>query len=139
MSGWGPGVAPGVDWRKVNSGPLRGLMCRRMVLTALLAVVLLMGVTSAADATSSYYWYGESNSTCWQTGQPGAPSNTCDYVGPGFLATAGHMVEGGIGPQTQLSTSGDYCGYYRLGDALIYQDSINEGPATGYTTPTPYY
>jgi hypothetical protein len=48
------------------------------------------------------------------------------------------MVEGGIAPQIQLSTSGDYCGYYRLGDQLTSQDSSNEGGWTGYVTPTPY-
>jgi hypothetical protein len=109
---------------------------RAVVLVAGVAL-LLFGVAPAAFA-ASFYWYGENDSTCWQVGQLGAPSNACDGVGVGFL-TSGHMIEGGIGPQAQVSTSGDYCGYYRLGDALTYQDSVNEGPATGFTTPTPYY
>ncbi len=111
----------------------------------LLTAFMLLAATSAAYGTSNFYWYGESNSTCWQTGQPGASSSACDSVGAGYLPTPGggagglaHMVEGGIAPQIQLSTSGDYCGYYRLGDQLTSQDSSNEGGWTGYTTPTPY-
>src|SRR5690349_687487 len=122
-----------------------GLVFGRTMMVASLTLVLLLGVVAGAYATSNFYWYGENGSDCWQTGQPGAPSSACDSVGSGFLPTPGggagglaHMVEGGISAQIQLSTSGDYCGYYRLGDQLTSQDSSNEGGWTGYVTPTPY-
>jgi hypothetical protein len=102
----------------------------------LLVVLLVFGFSSVANA-SSLYWYGENNSTCWQSGQPGGSSFACDGVGAGFLP--GHMVEGGVSADVfNVSSSGDYCNYYRLGDQLTLQDSTNEGPTTGYTPPTPY-
>jgi hypothetical protein len=48
------------------------------------------------------------------------------------------MVEGGIYPQTQLGTSGDYCGYYRVGEQLLQQTGTDESGNTGFKTPTPY-
>jgi hypothetical protein len=108
---------------------------RRLGLVAGLAAVLLLGVASAASA-SSFNWYGEGNSTCWQTGQPGSSSSSCDSVGENYLP--GHMSEGGIGTDITLASSGDYCAYYRLGDQLSSPYSGNEGSNTGFTTPTPY-
>ena len=132
MSGQKRGTAAGSDHCGSMSGARRWPLAGHVVRGALVTVVVLLAVASQASA-ASFNWYGEGNSTCWQTGEPGAPSSACSAVGAGFLATAGNMVEGGIGPQTELTRSGDYCGYYRLGDALIYPDSINEGPATGFT------
>jgi hypothetical protein len=109
----------------------------RLGVTTLLVVLLLLGISSVAHASSSLYWYGEGNSTCWQAGQPGGSSFACDSVGAGFLPS--HMVEGGISADIfGVSASGDYCNYYRLGDQLTLQDSTNEGSTTGYTPPTPY-
>lgn len=109
----------------------------RLGVTALLVALLLLGLSSAAHASSSLYWYGEGNSTCWQAGQPGGSSFACDSAGAGFLPS--HMVEGGISADIfGVSASGDYCNYYRLGDHLTLEDSTNEGPTTGYTPPTPY-
>ena len=106
--------------------------------------ITFLSILSAALA-SNFYWYGQGNSTCWQTGQPGSPAETCSNVGPGFLSTPGghtggleHMSEGGIGTDLTLSPSGDYCSYYRLGGQLTSQDSTNEGALTGFSTPTPY-
>ena len=110
----------------------------------LLTVIVLLYVPSVAFA-SNFYWYGQNHSTCWQTGQPGSPSEACSDVGPGFLPTPGghtggleHMSEGGIGTDLTLSPSGDYCSYYRVGGQLTSQDSTNEGTTTGLITPTPY-
>ena len=117
----------------------------RMVLVVVMAVASLSIVAPVASATSSFYWYGEGNSTCWQAGQLGAPSTACDFVGAGYLPTPGghtggleHMAEGGIGTDITLSPSGDYCNYYRLGGVLNSQDSTNEGSTTGLSMPTPY-
>ena len=122
-----------LKYRRLRSSESR----YRLGVTALLVVLLLLGVSSVAHASSSLYWYGEGNSTCWQAGQPGGSSFACDSVGAGFLPS--HMVEGGISADVfGVSASGDYCNYYRLGDQLTLQDSTNEGPTTGYTPPTPY-
>lgn len=101
----------------------------------------LTGTATAAN----FWWYGENNSTCWQTGQPGSPSQACDSVGAGYLSVPGknaggleQMVEGGVAADLGLGISGDYCNYYRLGDQLTTPDATNEGPSTGFTTPTPY-
>jgi hypothetical protein len=114
-----------------------------------LVIVLLFVTTSVGHAASSFYWYGENNSTCWQSGQPGAPHTECDSVGAGYLPTPGgysgglaHMLEdtaGGIGEDFKLSPSGDYCSYYRIGGpVLTSQDSTNEGAVSGLSMPTPY-
>jgi hypothetical protein len=91
-----------------------GAAIGRMTLVMSLVVVLLLGVASVASATSSFYWYGNGDSTCWQTGQLGSPSEGCDSVGTGYLPTPGHhagglehMVEGGISADLGLSPSGD--------------------------------
>jgi hypothetical protein len=106
-------------------------------LLALASIILAVASTSVALASSSFYWYGENNSTCWQTGVPGASAAACDSVGAKYLSGS-HQVEGGITAQIAISTSGDYCGYYRLGDALTSEDATNQSANTGYTTPTPY-
>ncbi len=148
MSGRGLGASAEVDQRRMAGRGRIGLAARPTVLVTLLTVfVVLLGAGhDAAYATSSFYWYGENNSTCWQAGQPGSSSFACDSVGAGYLPTPGggagglaHMLEGGISADVfGVSSSGDYCNYYRLGDHLTLQDSTNEGPTTGYTTPTPY-
>jgi hypothetical protein len=109
---------------------------RRLGFVTLLAATLTLGLPSLASAANSFYWYGENNSTCWQTGQPGASASACDTVGASYIPS--HEVEGGISAQIVLSTSGDYCGYYELGDALTKQEPSNQSANTGYTTPTPY-
>lgn len=126
------------DWHR------RIPMARRTMLVVLSAVVLLLGVASVASATSSFYWYGNGDSTCWQTGGLGSPSEACSDVGAGYLPTPGShtgglewMSEGGIGTNKTLSPSGDYCSYARLGGELKYQDSTNEGGLSGFTTPEP--
>ncbi len=107
-------------------------------LLTFLAVIVSLGAPSFASASSNFYWYGENDSTCWQTGLPGSSSSACDSVGAGYLNTQSHRVEGGISAQIALSTSGDYCGYYGLGDSLSSQESSNQRVNTGYETPTPY-
>src|SRR5580700_383277 len=115
-----------------------------LVLLALSVVFLLTG-GSVAQA-SSIYWYGENNSTCWQTGQPGSPSSACDNVNAGYLANPGgnagglaHMVEGAaVGDVALTSGSGDYCNYYHLGDQLTSQDANKENQWTGWLPPEPF-
>jgi hypothetical protein len=123
-------------------------MSSRVASTSIASIVCatIGAIAPAASASSSMYWYGEGGSTCWQTGQPGSPSQQCDSVGPEFLAAAGpnagglaHFVEGGVFPQTQISASGDYCGDYRTGDALVYRDEIDESAFTGFQTPRPFF
>ncbi len=122
-----------------------GIVCR-MAFAAVLAVLLLFALSSVAYGASSFYWYGNGDSTCWQTGELGSPSEACDSVGAGHLATPGshtggleYMSEGGSSTNlTQLSSSGDYCSYARLGSELKYQDSTNEGAISGLSMPTPY-
>lgn len=145
MSGHGLGATSAMGRDELSSGRLRGLTVYRMALLVSLAVVLLLSIASAASATSSFYWYGEGNSTCWQTGQLGSPHNECDSVGAGYLAAPGgntgglaHMLEGGVFQSLTLSPSGDYCSYDRLGDELKYQDSTNEGSLSGLSMPSPY-
>jgi hypothetical protein len=112
----------------------------------LLTAFMLLAATSAAYATSNFYWYGKGGSTCWQTGGLNSPSEACDSVSAGHLATPGghtggleYMSEGGVWTNlTTLSSSGDYCSYARLGSELKYQDSTNEGAISGLSMPTPY-
>jgi IPT/TIG domain-containing protein len=122
-------------------------MVRRMALVVLLACAILSGLASGARA-ASFYWYGQNNSTCWQTAKPGTPSSeACDGVGEGFLTVNGlgeqpHLINNNSGQGsyvgTTLGASGDYCIPYELGDNLVNQDAVNAGPATGDTTQTPY-
>ncbi len=100
-----------------------------------ISLLLVLGFSSVAHGMS-FYSYGENGSTCWQTGQPGTSSFACDSVGAEYIP--GHEVEGGISAQIALTTSGDYCGFYRLGDTLTSEDSSDDSINTGYETPTPY-
>jgi hypothetical protein len=127
------------------SGKASSFTARSVRAVAVAIVLTLLWAAAPALGSSSFYWYGENHTTCWQTGQPGAPSPKCDTVGAGFLSELGggsgglaHMVEGGISAQVALTASGDYCGFYRLGDQLRYQEATNQGVNTDFTTPTPY-
>jgi Repeat of unknown function (DUF346) len=140
MSGQGQ-AASTVDQGELSSGRRRALAARRVMLVASLAAVLLVGVVSVASASSTFYWYGENNSTCWQTGQPGASSSTCDGVGAGFLNSGGHTVSEGAGIAATLErepSSGDYCSAYNIGEALSYTDENGEYNYTGLVVPKPY-
>jgi len=110
---------------------------RRLGTTILLTALALLGAASTASASNTY-WYGEGNSSCWQTGFPGSSSSSCDGVGANFLQSSSHLVNGGIAAQIALSTSGDYCGYYRIGEGLVDPDANNESGNTGFQTPTPF-
>lgn len=140
-------VATGRDARRESRG--MGLeAARRCWLVGLATLVVLLGVTGVASATSTLYWYGSGDSTCWQTGQIGYPSEACDSVGSDFLTAEGsnkgglaHMDEissEGIGEDINLSADGDYCNYYKIGDDISRQETNNQGGVTGFTTPTPY-
>jgi hypothetical protein len=144
-----PNTAPTASWADVGGGRRIAATLRYLASVTSLVIILLVGVTSVAQAASNFYWYGENNSTCWQTGQAGSPHNECDSVGAGYLPTPGgysgglaHMLEdtaGGIGEDFNLSPSGDYCSYYRVGGpVLTSQDSTNEGVFSGLTMPMPY-
>jgi hypothetical protein len=145
MSGHGLCAASAVDQGELSNRRRRCLTAHPLALLLPLAVMLFLIAASKASATSSFYWYGEGGSTCWQTGQLGAPSDACSNVGAGYLSTPGghtgglaYMSEGGLGTDLTLSSSGDYCSYYRVGDQLTSQDSTNEGILSGLTMPTPY-
>ncbi len=114
----------------------------------LTAAALLCAGPSLAQATSSFYWYGENNSTCWQTGQLGSPSTACgEAVGPGFLSKSGSL-KGGLAHMDEVSAGGsaegiqlpdgNYCNYYKIGDDISREEPNNQGGVTGYTPPTPY-
>jgi hypothetical protein len=133
MSGRGLAAARGVGRCEPNDRRGTGLAARCKMLVALLAVGLLLGVASVADATSSFYWYGENNSTCWQTGQPGSGSQTCDLVGGGFLTVPGRLFN----TTGNTSASGDYCAYYGIGDNLNTADSNQISSYTGFEPPSP--
>ena len=135
-SGWS---IPTQAWRALT------FSARLTVGLWLIGAILATGATPAHAA--SFYWYGESDSTCWQTGQLGSSSTACDSVGPGFLATPGSL-KGGLAHVDEVSTGGsaegitlpdgDYCNYYKLGDDISKEESNNQGGYTGYTPPTPY-
>ncbi len=105
---------------------------------------------SASDALgATSYWYGyQGANNCVQTGQLGSESFGCDTVGPGYLPTPGGHTAGlahtvnvapyPLGEDIKLSPDEDYCNYVNLGDNLVFQETNNQGPATGYETPTPY-
>ncbi len=140
-----PNAASTESWADFGGGKRIAATLRYAASVTSLVIILLFGATSVAHAASNFYWYGENDSTCWQTGQPGSPHNECDSVSAGFLPTSGghtgglaHMSEGGVGTDLSLSPSGDYCSYYRLGDELTSQDSTNEGALSGFAPPTPY-
>jgi uncharacterized cupin superfamily protein len=137
MSSWGSDAASRA--RRERSSRLRkNLPIRRAACVPLITLSLMLCAASAASA-SNFYWYGEGNSTCWQTGAPADPSSACDDVGAGYLNSPGHLIEGAVtGNLEGQSTSGDYCNAYNIGDGLTSTDEISEGAWTGFTPPTPY-
>ncbi len=127
---------------------LRGRLAAGISLWLLTTAALMCAGPSFAQATSSFYWYGENDSTCWQTGQLGSPSTACgEAVGPGFLSKSGSL-KGGLANMDEVSAGGssegiqlpdgNYCNYYKLGDDISREESNNQGGVTGYTPPTPY-
>ncbi len=121
--------------------------CRKRCRLALRHILVVASVAAAtacvgasAARASSFYWYGENNSTCWQTGQPGAPSSACDDVGPGFLNSDGHTISesGGIKIIDLAAASGDYCATYNIGEGLTEPDENSEYNYTGLVVPKPY-
>jgi hypothetical protein len=139
MSGQGLDAASRVGRCELGDGQVRGVAARRVLLGSVLVGVLLLGVASVAKA-ATLYWYGENNSTCWQTGFPGNTSSSCDTVGPGYLA-ANHMREAAIGGDVELvnnGVSGDYCNYYHLHEGLDTTNENEQGRFTGFNPPTPY-
>jgi fucose-binding lectin len=120
-------------------GFVRPRTALRYWLLGLSVVALLLCIASAASA-ANIYWYGENNSTCWQTGFPGNPSHECDTVGAGYLPS-GHMRNGAIGADVELinsGVSGDYCNYYHLNEGLDTTNENEQGRFTGFNPPTPY-
>ena len=109
-----------------------GRLAAGISLWLLTTAALLCASPSLAQATSSFYWYGENDSTCWQTGQLGSSSSSCDSVGPGYLSVLGgnkgglaHMDEvyaEGIGEDINLTSDGDYCNYYKIGDDITSRE-----------------
>jgi hypothetical protein len=89
----------------------------------LLAVSMLCAAPAAHGA--NFYWYGENNSTCWQTGQPGSPSQACAQVGASYLLS--HMNG------NTNSSSGDYCNYYNIGEGLDTANENNQSAFSGFT------
>jgi hypothetical protein len=141
-------VAIGVSRLRAEGRGVHGGRARRYCAAWLSTAALVLAGASAAHATSNFYWYGENNSTCWQTGQLGSSSFACDSVGAGYLSAPGgnkgglaHMDEvsaAGIGEDINLPSSGDYCNYYKVGDYITHQETNDQSGYTGYTTPTPY-
>jgi hypothetical protein len=103
-------------------------MCR-VALVACLLVALLLIAVSTASASSTLYWYGENNSTCWQTGTIGEPSQACSEVGPSYLLSHLNGSDG--------SPSGDYCVYYNIGEGLDTTNENNQSAFSGFTPPSP--
>lgn len=123
-----------------SAGRRKDHVVRRMVLVVSLVVVLSLGVASVASASSSFYWYGENGSTCWQTGQPGASSSTCDGVGEWFLNSGSPVrtIEGALDGDLGLTESGDYCNAYDLNEGPFYtRDTNNESGLTGFNPSPP--
>ncbi len=132
-------AASTVDRRGLRSRYGAARPARRTALMVSLALVLSLGVVSVASASSSFYWYGENNSTCWQTGQPGASSSTCDGVGEWFLNSSPPVrtLEGALNGNLALTESGDYCNAYNLNEGHLYtRDTNNESGLTGFN-PSP--
>jgi hypothetical protein len=128
--------------REAGSGGAT-LALRRILLVALPLLALQLGAASSAQA-SSLYWYGENNSTCWQSGFPNTLAPSCDSVGAHYLPTGPRMYDlspregnGGVGFDVKLSPSGDWCNYYRLPEGLNTTDENRESEYTGYEPPSP--
>jgi hypothetical protein len=111
-------------------------------LAGLATLVLFAGGAGSAHA-SSFYWYGENNSTCWQTGQPGTPSHECDGVGEWFLNSSSPVrtLEGALNGDLGLTKSGDYCNAYSKVPGFIgpmsTRDANNESGLTGFNPSPP--
>jgi hypothetical protein len=124
----GRGAVSQLEGCEPGSGRWMGLAARRLGLAALATLMLLFGAASLAHA-ASFYWYGENNSTCWQTGQPGRPSQKCEEVGPSYLLS---HLNGNYN-----SPSGDYCVSYNIGEALDTTNENNQSAFSGFTPPSP--
>ena len=92
------------------------------------------------------YWYSlyetktEPKENCWQAGEPKESSYACDSVGVSYLPNGPHMhevSEQGVGEDFQISPSGDYCNYYRLGEGLNTTNANKQSGYTGYEPPSP--
>ncbi len=146
---WSTRVASAISIRTRRARVVRpGRLAAGVSLWLLTTAALLCAGPSLAQATSSFYWYGENDSTCWQTGQLGSPSTACgEAVGPGFLSKSGSL-KGGLAHMDEVSAGGsaegiqlpdgNYCDYYKIGDDIFREESNNQGGVTGYTPPTPY-
>src|ERR1700731_182038 len=138
-------AASGVDQRGLSSGRWSALAVRRAVLVVSLTVALGLGVASVTGAASSFYWYGQGNSTCWQkTGEIAAETpQECDGVGEWFLNSSSPVrtLEGALnGDIGKLTQSGDYCNAYSkrppIGP-LYTRDANNESGLTGFNPSPP--
>jgi hypothetical protein len=119
------------------------------VLPGMSATGLAAGIAPLAQtpgSRESFYWYSlfetktEPKENCWQTGALGASSYACDSVGASFLPSGPHMHEvstQGVGEEFQISPSGDYCDYYRLGEGLNATNANKQSGYTGYEPPAP--
>jgi hypothetical protein len=108
-------------------------------LIALLALALQLSSASAAHA-ATFNWYGEGNTTCWQTGQPPTSSSACDGVGEWFLNSGSPVrtLEGALDGDLALTQSGDYCNSYYLNEGPFYtRDTNNESGLTGFNPSPP--
>lgn len=133
-------LSAGLGGHGVSVGCSRGGVVSRFLLVVCVAAVLLLGVSSVASA-ASFYWYGENNSTCWQTGQPGSSSSACDGVGEYFLNSSNppRMLGGAASTDVELASgSGDYCNAYDIGETLSHTDEIDQSSWTGISPPSPY-
>ncbi len=142
-------VASAISIRTRHARAARpGRLVAGLSLWLLMTAALLCAGPTLAQATSSFYWYGENDSTCWQTGQLGSPSTACgETVGAGFLSKSGSL-KGGLAHMDEVSAGGsaegiqlpdgNYCDYYKIGDDISREESNNQGGTTGYTPPTPY-
>jgi hypothetical protein len=113
------------------------------------AVDLSAGLAPLAQtpgSRESFYWYSlfatktEPQENCWQTGVLGASSYACDSVGASYLPNGPHMhevSEQGVGEDFQISPSGDYCNYYRIGEGLDTTNANKQSGNTGYEPPSP--
>jgi hypothetical protein len=120
-------------------GRWKSLATRRVVLVGLVVLALVLGASSFASA-ANFYWYGEGNSNCWQTGQPGVSSSACDGVGEWFLNSSppGRTLEGALDGDLGLNQSGDYCNAYNLNEGPLYtRDTNNESGLTGFNPSSP--